>query len=50
MGDAILDVGEQTEVSLPAPEMPRHPAAPGAAGRRMRAIDTLLAGVTVSRL
>src|SRR4051794_9625993 len=30
-------------VSLPAPEMPRHPAAPGAAGHRMRAIDTLLA-------
>ncbi|HEY4604891.1 MAG TPA: EAL domain-containing protein [Blastococcus sp.] len=30
-------------MSLPAPEMPRHPAAPGAAGRRMRAIDTLLA-------
>src|SRR4051812_16817308 len=28
---------------LPAPEMPRHPAAPGAAGHRMRAIDTLLA-------
>lgn len=31
-------------VSLPAPETPRSdPAAPGAAGQRMRAIDTLLA-------